>query len=53
MNLRSVIYYTKREVQNVILKETGLEDEVNIITNISNNSELNFNSLDNNEFDLI
>ena len=53
MNLQLVIYYTKREIQNAILEEIGLEDKADIITNTSDDSEPDFDSSDNNEFDLI
>ena len=53
MNLRSATYYTKREVQNAILEETGLEDKADITTDTSDNSEPNFDSSDDDKFDPI
>ena len=53
MNLRSATYHTKREVQNAILEETGLEDEADITTDTSDDSEPDFDSSDDDEFDPI
>jgi hypothetical protein len=53
MNLQSATYHTKREVQNAILKETGLEDEADITTDTSDNSEPDFDSSDDDEFNPI
>lgn len=54
MNLRLGTYVISKEVRNRILNnKSRFKDKDNIITNISNDSELDFDSLDNNEFDLI
>jgi hypothetical protein len=53
MNLRSATYHTKREVQNGVLdNKTRLEDKGDVTTDISNDSEPYFDSLDD-EFDPI
>ena len=54
MNLCSVIYYIAREVRNSLLdNEDRLEDENNITTESSNDSEPDFDSSDDDEFDPI
>jgi hypothetical protein len=54
MNLRSVIYHTAREVKNGLLDtEDGFEDENDITTDTSNDSEPDFDSLDDDVFDPI
>ena len=44
---------SSQEVQNTILKETRLEDEANITTDTSDDSKPDFDSSDDNEFNLI
>ena len=51
MNLRSATYYTAKEVRNSLIDKEGFEDENDIITDISLDSEPNFDSSDDNEFD--
>ena len=54
MNLRSATYVTAREVRNGILdNEDGFENEDDITTDTSNDSEPDFDSSDDDEFDLI
>jgi hypothetical protein len=54
MNLRSVTYVTAREVRNGILdNKDRFEDKDDVITNISVNSEPDFDSSDDDEFDPI
>ena len=54
MNLRSVTYVIAKEVRNSILdNKDRFEDENDITTDISNDSEPDFNDSDNDKFDLI
>jgi hypothetical protein len=54
MNLRPVTYVTAKEIRNRALNdETSFEDENNVITDTDNESEPDFDSLGDNEFDLI
>jgi hypothetical protein len=54
MNLRSATYVTAREVRNGILdNKDRFENEDNITTNTSNDSKPDFDSSDDDEFDLI
>jgi hypothetical protein len=53
MNLRSVTYHTAHEVRNSLFDEEGVEDENDITTDSSNDSEPNFDSSDDDEFDPI
>jgi hypothetical protein len=54
MNLRFVIYITAKKVRNRALDDkTGFKNKNNVITNINNKSEPDFDFLNNNTFDLI
>jgi hypothetical protein len=53
MNLRSVTYHTAYEVKNGLFDEEGVEDENDITTDSSNDSEPDFDSSDDEEFDPI
>ena len=54
MNLRSATYVTAREVRNGILdNEDRFKNEDDITTDTSNDSEPDFDSSDDDEFDLI
>jgi hypothetical protein len=53
MNLQLATYYIKREVQNAILKETGLKDKADITTATSDDLEPDFDSSDDDKFDPI
>jgi hypothetical protein len=54
MNLCLATYYTAREVKNGLFDtEDSFEDENDVTTDTSNNSEPDFNSLDNDAFDSI
>jgi hypothetical protein len=54
MNLRSATYITAKEVRNGALDdETGFEDENDVTTDTDNESEPDFDSLDDDAFDLI
>jgi hypothetical protein len=54
MNLRSATYVTAREVKEGALdNEEGLEDEHDVTTDSSNNSEPDFDASDNDAFDPI
>ena len=54
MNLYSATYVTAREVRNSILdNKEGFEDSNDITTNTDYDSELDFDSSDNNEFNPI
>jgi hypothetical protein len=54
MNLCLVIYYTVREVKNSFFDtKDSFEDENNVTTDTSNDSEPDFDSLDDDAFDLI
>jgi hypothetical protein len=54
MNLRSATYVTAKEVRNGILdNEDGFEDEYNVTTDTSNDSEPNFDDSEGDEFDPI
>jgi len=51
MNLRSAIYHTAKEVRNSLVNKEGFKDENNITTDTSLNSEPDFDSSDDDEFD--
>jgi hypothetical protein len=54
MNLRSATYVIAKEVRNRALDdETGFEDENDVTTDSNSQSEADFDSSDNNEFDPI
>jgi hypothetical protein len=55
MNLRSAIYVTAKEVKNSILDtiEDSLEDKNTVTTDTDNDSEPDFNELDDNKFNPI
>ena len=55
MNLWSTIYLIAKEVKNSALNnnKTGFENKNNITTNTDNESEADFDSSDDNEFDPI
>jgi hypothetical protein len=54
MNLPSARYVTAKDIRNKALDdETGFEDKNDIVTNTYNESEPDFDSSDDNEFDLI
>jgi hypothetical protein len=54
MNLCLAIYYTAREVKNSLFNtENSFKDKNNVTTDTSNDSEPDFDSLDDNAFDLI
>ena len=54
MNLRSAIYYTAREVKNSLFNtEDSFKDENNVTTDTSNDSEPDFDFLDDDAFDPI
>ena len=54
MNLRSATYVTAKEVRNGALDdETGFKDENDVTTNTANESEPDFDSSDDDEFDPI
>jgi hypothetical protein len=54
MNLRLAIYYTAKEVKNGLFNtKNSFENENNVTTDTSNDSEPDFDSLDDNAFDLI
>jgi hypothetical protein len=54
MNLRFVIYITAKEVRNRAFDDkTGFKDKNNVIINTNNKSKPDFDSLDNNTFNLI
>jgi hypothetical protein len=54
MNLRSATYVTAKEVRNSILdNENRFEDEYDVTTDTSNDSEPNFDDSEDNEFDPI
>jgi len=51
INLRSVTYYTANKVKNGLINKEGAEDKNDITTDISLNSEPDFDSFSDNEFD--
>jgi hypothetical protein len=54
MNLRSATYYTAREVKNGLFDtEDSFEDENDVTTDTSNDSEPDFDSSDDDAFDPI
>ena len=54
MNLRSATYITAKEVRAGLLgNEDGFEDENDVTTDTSNDSEPDFDHSDNDEFDSI
>jgi hypothetical protein len=54
MNLRSVTYYTAREVKNGLFDtKDSFKDENDVTTDTSNDSEPDFDSSDDDAFDLI
>jgi hypothetical protein len=54
MNLRSTNYVTAKEVKNGALNdETSFEDKNDVTTNTDDDSEPDFDSSDDNEFDPI
>ena len=54
MNLRSATYVIAREVRNSILdNKAGFKDKDDVTTDISNDSEPDFNSSDDDKFDPI
>jgi hypothetical protein len=54
MNLRSATYVTAKEVINGALDdETGFKNENDVTTNTDNESEVDFDSSDDDEFDPI
>jgi hypothetical protein len=54
MNLRSATYITAKEVRNEALDDkTGFKDKNNVTTNTNNESKPDFDSSDNDAFDLI
>lgn len=53
MNLRSATYVTAREVRAGILDEEGYENEDDVTTDASLDSEPEFDSSDDDEFDPI
>ena len=54
MNLRSAVYVTAKEVKNGILdNKDGFEDENDVTTDISNDSEPDFDDSEGDEFDPI
>ena len=55
MNLRSANYVITKEACNEVLfdNETGFEDEDDVTTDINNDSKLDFDSSDDDDFDPI
>ena len=54
MNLHSATYHTSKEVTNSLDSDSeGIENKNNVTTDTSDNSDVRFDSSNNNDFDLI